>query len=646
MHPFMLATLAAERARNRRNERRQPAGAMLQSAGMQPYPPYRPPQPPAARRPRGGRRPGALKATVIVVFGLFLTVAMLGFVAVVGGAFVYSRDLHTPSELERIVFPEDSIIYDRNGTVLARLTAGGESRRTIAWEDVPPVLADAVTAVEDKTFWANTGIGPSRNRRSRHRHLHRRCPRRLHHHPTAGAPEAAAEDVIATSQRLGDRNIKELIQSVRVTDYYRGVTGKQDILTAYLNQNFYGNNSYGVLAAAKSYFDVNSLADLTLSEAATLAALPQAPPPTTCCATPSRTMTARWRCRQTRPSRSGATWCCACWPRTPPGASSAATPPRPGLSRRHGRAAHRPSPNRSRRGRRHTSCGTCARSCASCCAPRPKPATSCSGAVSGSPPRSTMTCRRRPRTGCKPRHSCLVGADPVERRRRWASPTRTGWPGCARRTCGTVRSRRSTTRPASSSPTSARPTTTTAQRQQEDPAAVRCRRRRLPSARFGVQAVHLRRRHRRHARSPRPPCSWTSRPISAATPRPTSTTVSADRSASATPSSSHSISPPSRRWRSSARPTSSTRRRSSAWSSRTSRRPASLALALGTLETRPVDLDRPTARSPTRASTSVTRRSSRSRSVNPNTPVEKYTYKTPKGEQVITESAAYVMPTS
>ena len=250
---------------------------MLQSAGMQPYPPYRPPQPPVTRRPHGGRRPGALKATVIVVFGLFLTVAMLGFVAVVGGAFVYSRDLPHPSELERIVFPEDSIIYDRNGTVLARLTAGGESRRTIAWEDVPPVLADAVTAVEDKTFWANTGIDPlgiaaaaidtftgdARGGSTITQQLVRQ--------------KLLPEDVIATSQRLGDRKIKELIQSVRVTDYYRGVTGKQDILTAYLNQNFYGNNSYGVLAAAKSYFDVNSLADLTLSEAATLAALPQAP---------------------------------------------------------------------------------------------------------------------------------------------------------------------------------------------------------------------------------------------------------------------------------------------------------------------------------------------------------------------------------
>ena len=68
----------------------------------------------------GGKGSRPLRAVVLVVFSLFLAVAMLGFVGVVGGAFIYSRDLPHPSELENIVFPEDSVIYDRNGKVLAR----------------------------------------------------------------------------------------------------------------------------------------------------------------------------------------------------------------------------------------------------------------------------------------------------------------------------------------------------------------------------------------------------------------------------------------------------------------------------------------------------------------------------------------------
>ncbi len=245
---------------------------------MQPYPPYRPPQPPVTRRPGRGRKPGLLKTAVILVFGLFVAVAMLGFVGVVGAAFVYSQDLKHPSQLEDIVFAEDTIIYARDRkTVLARLSPGGERRRTITWASVPPHLADAVTAVEDKTFWANTGIDPIGILAS--------LVDTVTGDPRGGSTitqqlvrqKLLPDEVVAGSARLGDRKIKEIIQSVRVTDFYRGVEGKQTILTAYLNQNYYGNNSYGVLAAAKSYFGVHNLRDLTLAQAATLAAIPQAP---------------------------------------------------------------------------------------------------------------------------------------------------------------------------------------------------------------------------------------------------------------------------------------------------------------------------------------------------------------------------------
>ncbi len=74
-----------------------------------------------------------------------------------------------------------------------------------------------------------------------------------------------------------ERKIKEIIQSVRVTETYPGEAGKQRIIEAYLNQNYYGNGSYGVLAAARSYFGVDSLAELRLGQVALLAALPQSP---------------------------------------------------------------------------------------------------------------------------------------------------------------------------------------------------------------------------------------------------------------------------------------------------------------------------------------------------------------------------------
>src|SRR4029453_15575413 len=73
-----------------------------------------------------------------------------------------------------------------------------------------------------------------------------------------------------------ERKVREIIQSIRLTEAYPGDKGKQDIITAYLNQNFYGNQTYGVKAAARGYFG-KSLKDLSLAQYAILAAIPQSP---------------------------------------------------------------------------------------------------------------------------------------------------------------------------------------------------------------------------------------------------------------------------------------------------------------------------------------------------------------------------------
>ena len=73
-----------------------------------------------------------------------------------------------------------------------------------------------------------------------------------------------------------ERKAREIIQSIRLTQAFPGEAGKQAIITAYLNQNFYGNQSYGVKAAAKGYFG-KSLDKLTLAQDAILAAIPQSP---------------------------------------------------------------------------------------------------------------------------------------------------------------------------------------------------------------------------------------------------------------------------------------------------------------------------------------------------------------------------------
>ena len=132
-------------------------------------------------------------------------------------------------------------------------------------------MLDATTAIEDKDFWTNPGFDPvgivsaaldtiSGRPRGASTITQQLVRARL-------LPPAAFEG------STYERKVREIIQSIRLTEAYPGDAGKQDIITAYLNQNFYGNNLYGVEAAAKGYFG-KELKDLSLAQYAILASNP------------------------------------------------------------------------------------------------------------------------------------------------------------------------------------------------------------------------------------------------------------------------------------------------------------------------------------------------------------------------------------
>ena len=73
-----------------------------------------------------------------------------------------------------------------------------------------------------------------------------------------------------------ERKLREIIQSAKLTEAYPGEEGKKTIITAYLNNSFYGNNTYGVQAAAYGYFG-KPIGELTLAQYAILAGIPQSP---------------------------------------------------------------------------------------------------------------------------------------------------------------------------------------------------------------------------------------------------------------------------------------------------------------------------------------------------------------------------------
>ena len=220
-------------------------------------------------------RRGAAGSIALIAFATLVAIGALGAVALVGAYLALSQNLLPPTNLTNLPIQEESIIYARDGqTELARF--GEFQREIVAFADIPPLLVDATTAVEDKTFWTNAGFDPAAiiaagidairgNARGASTITQQLVRQRL-----------LDPDLVQARGRTAERKLKEIIQSIRLTQAYPGERGKQDIIAAYLNQNYYGNQSYGIKAAARSYF-AKDLAELTLAEMAILAALPQSP---------------------------------------------------------------------------------------------------------------------------------------------------------------------------------------------------------------------------------------------------------------------------------------------------------------------------------------------------------------------------------
>ena len=227
---------------------------------------------PTRRRGPSWRWPlfGSLVASALLAVGLtgLVSVSTLG---------VLSAGLPDPSDLESIGFAEPTIVYDRAGKVeLGRFQ--DERRRVIAYDAIPRLVLDATTAAEDRSFWDNAGVDPAA--------LLSAVAENASGTSDRGASTITQqlvrarllpEDVVAPGSDRYLRKAKEIIQSLRLTDAYPGEIGKERVITAYLNEIFYGHGAYGIAAAADVYFGVTDLSKLTLAQAALLAGLPKAP---------------------------------------------------------------------------------------------------------------------------------------------------------------------------------------------------------------------------------------------------------------------------------------------------------------------------------------------------------------------------------
>jgi penicillin-binding protein 1A len=213
--------------------------------------------------------------------------AAVFFVFVVGWLYanVYS-ELPDISQVKNMIFSQATVITDRNDEVLYKVFA--ENREYVPLSGVSQHMVNAMVAIEDKRYWEHAWLDPMGLIRAGITALLNPGSR------IQGAstiPQQLVRNLLLTRDRKIDRKIKEIVLTSRLDGVLEDQISKEypllsadelhtkmkeTILELYLNYIFFGNNSYGIEAASKTYFGTSSQ-NLTVMQSAVLASIPKGP---------------------------------------------------------------------------------------------------------------------------------------------------------------------------------------------------------------------------------------------------------------------------------------------------------------------------------------------------------------------------------
>ncbi|MEL6684054.1 MAG: PBP1A family penicillin-binding protein [Pseudomonadota bacterium] len=201
------------------------------------------------------------------LFTLLTLGAIMGALAIGGVLYLYGRDLPSYETLSQYTPKTISRIYSAEGKIIDEFAV--ERRLFTPAEEIPDIVKQAFISAEDKNFYEHSGYDAmgmvsafvdaveSRGENVR---------------GASTITQQVMKNFLLDGSRSVERKIKEIILAVRI----EGAMPKERILELYLNEIFLGQNSFGVTAAALTYFN-KPLTELTPGEAAYLAALPKSP---------------------------------------------------------------------------------------------------------------------------------------------------------------------------------------------------------------------------------------------------------------------------------------------------------------------------------------------------------------------------------
>jgi penicillin-binding protein 1A len=211
-----------------------------------------------------------LKTVVKVTAGTALGFTMLGSSVLAGGLVglaISFRNLPDVRVLRTYSPSETSYIYDMKGKLLSSLH-GEANREVMPLDKISPHLKRAVLAIEDSYFYSHHGVSPGGVARAF-----------LANSREGGTVEGGStitmqlvKNLFLSPKRAISRKVAESVLALRIEQVFP----KDQILEMYLNQVYWGHNTYGVETASQSYFG-KSASNLSLAESAMLAGLIQAP---------------------------------------------------------------------------------------------------------------------------------------------------------------------------------------------------------------------------------------------------------------------------------------------------------------------------------------------------------------------------------
>lgn len=207
--------------------------------------------------------------TLSSLLSTFFFFAVIALILIITSVWQISQELPEYSQLANYEPAVTTRLYAGDGQLMMEYAA--EKRLFVPENKIPELVKNAFIAAEDKTFYSHFGVDPLGVLRAIFENIKNIGKGRR---PVGASTitQQVAKNFLLSSEVSYKRKIKEALLALRIEQAYT----KQHILELYLNEIYLGNRSYGVAAAALNYFG-KSLNELTIEEAAYLAALPKGP---------------------------------------------------------------------------------------------------------------------------------------------------------------------------------------------------------------------------------------------------------------------------------------------------------------------------------------------------------------------------------